>query len=88
MSNVTLYPELIDYIFDYCTNFMTEDEHKARVYQFGITSQGFQTFKEQVAKRIYSEHKEQLKLNLCPKCYKIARTPQAKQCRFCFYDWH
>jgi len=40
------------------------------------------------AKRIYNEHKDDLNLNLCPKCLKIARTPKAKQCRFCFHNWH
>jgi ribosomal protein L40E len=26
-------------------------------------------------------------LNLCPKCNGIARTPEAKQCRYCKYTW-
>jgi hypothetical protein len=48
---------------------------------------GFAYFKEKVATRIFDEHKEELELNLCPKCQKIARTPEAKQCRFCFHAW-
>ena len=31
------------------------------------------------------KHKEG---NNCPKCGKLARTPKAKQCRYCFYNWH
>lgn len=27
-------------------------------------------------------------LNLCPRCEKLARTPLAKQCRHCGFDWH
>lgn len=27
-------------------------------------------------------------INRCPKCSKIARTPKAKQCPWCFHDWH
>jgi len=27
-------------------------------------------------------------VNRCPKCKRVARTPQAKQCRWCYYDWH
>jgi hypothetical protein len=49
---------------------------------------GFEKFKLDVATRIYNDNKEQLELNLCPVCGKIARTPYAKQCRFCFHDWH
>jgi hypothetical protein len=49
---------------------------------------GYRQFMMNTAERIYQEHKSELKLNLCPKCQKIARTPTAKQCRFCGYDWH
>lgn len=49
---------------------------------------GFVKFKERVTKRIFDEHKDELVLNTCPKCGKIARTKWAQQCRFCFYDWH
>jgi hypothetical protein len=27
-------------------------------------------------------------VNRCPKCSRIARTPLAKQCRWCGHDWH
>jgi hypothetical protein len=53
-----------------------------------LTRDGFNAFKIKVATRIYNEHKDKLNLNLCPKCFKIARTPLAKQCRFCFHYWH
>jgi hypothetical protein len=53
-----------------------------------LISGGFEDFKLKVVKRIWDEHKDELVLNLCPKCGKIARTPGAKQCQFCFYDWH
>lgn len=118
MNKVTLYPELIEYIFDYCSAFMTEDEQNAkrchiamvksnggkieRAYTFStnrksisvqehvlnLLTNGYESFKEKVAERIYNEHKDELELNLCPKCFKIARTPLAKQCRYCFYTWH
>lgn len=53
-----------------------------------LTKDGYEAFKIKVATRIYNEHKDELNLNLCPKCFKIARTPRAKQCRFCFQKWH
>jgi hypothetical protein len=53
-----------------------------------MIADGFEALKERVAIRIYQQHKDELNLNYCPKCNKLARTPQAKQCRFCFFDWH
>ena len=53
-----------------------------------MIADGFDTFKRKVAYRIFKEHRNELHLNLCPRCKKIARTPQAKQCRFCYFDWH
>jgi hypothetical protein len=42
---------------------------------------------EKVALRIYHKHKDEI-INLCPRCDKLARTPWAKQCRYCRLDWH
>jgi hypothetical protein len=115
MDNVTLYPELIDYIYWYCNRFQTpseklavktfmhdkpgisETERKMCIRQGWISDEadvkkiiegGFESFKEQVAIRILKEHQNELGLNFCPICFKIARTPFAKQCRFCLHDWH
>jgi uncharacterized C2H2 Zn-finger protein len=27
-------------------------------------------------------------VNRCPRCGEVAKTPKAKQCRFCKHDWH
>lgn len=118
MDKTILYPELVDYIFDYCTEFMSKKESQARWHHFAmqksgngksekfytyfknqglinndpeviaLLKNGFQTFKENIAARIYASYNNELQLNLCPRCFKIARTPLAKQCRFCFHDWH
>jgi hypothetical protein len=53
-----------------------------------LLDKGFQNYKLNVAERIWAQHKDELELNLCPGCGKIARTPFAKQCRFCYHDWH
>lgn len=111
----TLYPELIDYIYQFCEEFKTADEKlagKTMLYNpeaitdkilplikskgwysdeqhiHDMFKDGKQEFIVKVATRIFNEHKDKLNLNLCPKCFKIARTPGAKQCRFCFHDWH
>jgi len=40
-----------------------------------------------LSKLILEKHKEKIFWNLCPKCRELARTPKAKQCRFCNHDW-
>jgi hypothetical protein len=52
-----------------------------------LTNDGYDAYKIKIAQRIFDEHKDELELNLCPKCNKIARTQEAKQCRFCFHNW-
>ena len=39
------------------------------------------------ANRILKEHKNDIFLNYCPKCQKLARTPKARQCRHCGNKW-
>lgn len=53
-----------------------------------LVSRGFQTFVEQTAERILSQHGEGIVLNRCPRCGALAKTPKAQQCRFCGHDWH
>lgn len=114
-----LYPELIDYIFQYCWKFYSDAERKAKDHYFGnfkfgkypenihpkidqakqrflttdidalkLLENGYQEFIKNTSTRIYNEHRKELELNLCAKCGKIARTPEARQCRFCKNDWH
>ena len=52
-----------------------------------LLENGYENFKTLVVTRIWNEHKNELKLNLCPNCKRIARTPSAKQCRFCSHSW-
>lgn len=113
--NETLYPELIDYIYEYCSEFKTNDEKiagrtiiytaktnnekmfrimKSRGWYsdeqhiLDMLADGNQVFITRVATRIFNDHKDKLDLNLCPQCGKIARTPKARQCRFCGHTWH
>jgi hypothetical protein len=37
--------------------------------------------------RLLAEHPGEVLINRCPKCGGVARTPQAKQCRFCHHSW-
>ena len=49
-------------------------------------SQGVRQFQIAVRDRVLRDHPEII--NRCPQCGKIARTPKAKQCRWCHHDWH
>ncbi len=49
---------------------------------------GPEAFRDAVFKRLMSEHPEEIFINRCPSCDKICRTPRAKQCRWCYHDWH
>ena len=53
-----------------------------------LASDGFEEFKARTAQRILEEHGDQVFLNRCPQCDALARTPTARQCRFCGHDWH
>lgn len=53
-----------------------------------LLSEGIDKFKENTAMRIFTDHPEVLDFNNCPKCGELARTPFAKQCRYCKHDWH
>ncbi|MBO9691416.1 hypothetical protein [Chryseobacterium sp.] len=53
-----------------------------------LLEHGYETFEQNVVTRIMRETPERVFLNTCPKCHKLARTPQAKQCRYCGYSWH
>ncbi len=74
-----LHPKLVEIRDRYITN------DKAAL---NLLKNGYAEFITNTATRIYKDHKTELGLNLCPKCEKITRTPKAKQCRFCFFDWH
>ena len=53
-----------------------------------LTADGFEAFELRAAARILRERAAEVRFNLCPRCDKLARTPTAKQCRHCGYDWH
>ena len=60
---------------------MTQDPKILKLLENGIDE-----FEKAVAIRI--DEQNTIKYNNCPKCSKLARTPKAKQCRFCGFDWH
>lgn len=45
------------------------------------------SFLEKVALRILKDNENSIFINRCTKCQKIVRTPNAKQCNWCFHKW-
>ncbi len=41
----------------------------------------------QLTNQLLAKHSDKVFLNYCPKCNELARTPKAKQCRFCNHSW-
>ena len=53
-----------------------------------LLDKGYDEFKRISAEKIMQEHGDNVFINNCPKCGRLARTPLAKQCRHCGHDWH
>lgn len=52
-----------------------------------LVALGEEELRHTIAERLFKEHADEI-LNTCPRCEKLARTPLAKQCRHCGFDWH
>ena len=48
----------------------------------------YSAFAGRTGERILAECRDGVFLNRCPRCGRVARTPTAKQCRYCRHDWH
>jgi hypothetical protein len=53
-----------------------------------LLSHGDDQFMINCAERIVKDNPNGVFFNLCPNCHKLARTPEAEQCRWCGEDWH
>src|ERR1700761_9268938 len=52
-----------------------------------LAAGGWDAFALRTAERIYREHRDEIFVNECPRCGKLAKTPKAKQCPHCHHDW-
>jgi hypothetical protein len=50
-------------------------------------SAGPEAFRRSVCRRVLSEWGDEI-INRCPRCRRVVRTPEARQCFWCGYDWH
>lgn len=53
-----------------------------------LLKDGYDNFERTVALRILKEYPHKIFMNKCPQCNRLARTPYAKQCKYCKFDWH
>lgn len=53
-----------------------------------LLAKGEARFKRDVVRRLLEEHPDEIFFNRCPQCQALTRTPRAKQCPQCFFDWH
>ncbi len=63
--------------------FFTDDPEALQLVALGLPE-----FQMRFVGRVLQEHRSSLTINRCPRCNGVCRTPEAKQCRFCHYDWH
>lgn len=49
---------------------------------------GEEAFRQRVANRVLHEQSDQIYFNYCKSCGRLARTPLARQCRYCGLNWH
>jgi hypothetical protein len=49
---------------------------------------GPEAFRRLACRRVLAEHGADVFINRCPRCDRVVRTPQARQCFWCGHDWH
>lgn len=52
-----------------------------------LLENGQECFLANVRDRVMKEHADQIVLKRCPKCAALCRTPEAKLCPKCHYNW-
>jgi hypothetical protein len=49
---------------------------------------GPEDFRRRVSLRVLAEAGDEVFVNRCPQCSRVVRTPKARQCFWCGFDWH
>lgn len=49
---------------------------------------GPEAFRRRVCRRILADAAGEVFVNRCPRRGKVVRTPRARQCFWCGFDWH
>ena len=70
-------------------NFLVEKGWRVNYKEVAeLLKDGFDQFRIKTSERILKDNPNKIYFNHCSRCGKLARTPHARQCRFCGYDWH
>lgn len=77
----------VKYIIDHYLHLVPFDFKSKLEYPY-LQKQEIEDEKKRIAEMLLKEYSNEVFLNKCPGCGKLARTPKAKQCRFCLHDWH
>lgn len=51
-------------------------------------SQGPEAFRRRVRDRLLQGYASSIEITRCPSCQRIVKTPAARQCVWCGFDWH
>ena len=52
-----------------------------------LVALGEEQMEHKIAERLLLDSGDEI-INNCPQCGRLARTPKARQCRYCGHDWH
>jgi hypothetical protein len=68
--------------YRFLTDHMSDDANVLH-----LAEGGFEGFIQRTSARILDESRHLIFFNRCPKCGGLARTPTARQCRYCAHEW-
>lgn len=76
----------IKYIIDHYLHLAPLEVTRKLKYPY-LTELELEIKKEKISELILKDYKDKIFLNNCPKCGELARTPKARQCRYCGNKW-
>jgi hypothetical protein len=91
-SDVDAQKEAKSSVFYYCRKMVSDDPSVLMLSDdpdvLLLACDGIEAFVLCTGRRILNDHRDQIVFNCCPRCGAVARTPTARQCPSCRYDWH
>ncbi len=79
--------EEIEYLFKHYFHLLPLDLKHTIKYPY-LNEVDLEEEKVKLSAILIEKYGDKVFWNLCPECNKLARTPKAKQCRFCGHNWH
>jgi hypothetical protein len=74
---------------DWSKRVIAEWQKTANAEQRAALAQGFTAFAARTRRRIMDDiNARVLRVNRCPQCHRVVRTPTAQQCFWYGHDWH